>query len=315
MKCLVTGAAGFIGSHLCEELLGRGEEVTGVDCFTRYYPRRLKERNIDEVERVGNFKLIRADLAVAKIEPLLEGVGCVYHLAAQPGVRPSWGELFAAYVRNNILATQKLLEASVKKGVRKFVYASSSSVYGDAEKLPTPENTTPSPISPYGVTKLVGEQLCDAYRKTQGLSATTVRYFTVYGPRQRPDMAFNKFITAISRDKQVNVFGDGQQQRDFTFVDDAVRATVLASGASAGSTYNIGSGKPVKLLDVIELISQILVKRPNIRFAERARGDVRATAADSSRLRLDLGWRPKVALEDGLRRQVEWQLQSGRRRT
>ena len=326
-RCLVTGVAGFIGSHLAERLLAEGYEVIGVDCFTDYYPRPVKERNLSALRNSDRFRFVEADLRTADLEPLLEGVDYVFHLAAQAGVRASWGENFAVYTEHNILATQRLLEAvsrvsrssrssrgSAKsaRSVDKFIYASSSSVYGDTPNLPMREDSLPRPISPYGVTKLAGEHLCQLYHYNFGVPTVSLRYFTVYGPRQRPDMAFHRFIRAILEGKPIVVYGDGEQTRDFTFVADAVEATVLAMRCEAtGVAFNIGGGSRVTINRAIELLEEIVGRRAVVEHREPQHGDVRHTLADTSAAREVLGFAPKVSLEEGLRAQVAWQTSLG----
>jgi len=308
MRCIVTGAAGFIGSHLSEALVNAWHTVLGIDCFTDYYPKRLKLANLATLAQRKGFRLVEADLASANLPPLLRNVEVVFHLAAQPGVRASWGESFSHYVKDNILATQRLLEAVKRKPVRKFVYASSSSVYGDSESLPTSEDTVPRPISPYGLTKLSAENLCQVYFGSYSLPAVILRYFTVYGPRQRPDMAFNILIEKISRGDEITIYGDGEQRRDFTFVADVVTGTILASGASPGGLYNVGGGRSVALNDVIATIESILGRKAKVRHTGRVAGDVRGTSADIRRIKRDLGYAPKTSLLGGLKKQVSFQL-------
>jgi nucleoside-diphosphate-sugar epimerase len=309
LKCLVTGCAGFIGSHLSEALVGEGHSVLGVDCFTDYYAKRLKLSNVSALRGTKEFRLVEVDLSSAKLSPLMRDVECVFHLAAQPGVRASWGSSFSHYVKDNVIATQRLLEA-VKGSpeVKRFVYASSSSVYGDAESLPTPETTTPRPVSPYGATKLAGESLCHVYFRNYSLPAVVLRYFTVYGPRQRPDMAFNIFISRIARGQDVTLYGDGEQRRDFTFVGDTVAATMLAAQAEPGSVYNVGAGSSTALNEVISTIESILGKKARIKHSGSAFGDVRDTSADITRIKADLGYRPRTQLANGLKKQVAAQL-------
>lgn len=307
MKALVTGAAGFIGSHLAERLVDSGASVTGIDCFTDYYPRELKERNLKRLRQTSGFSLVERPLADADLPVLLEGVTHVFHLAAQPGVRKSWGRDFRVYTVNNVEATQVLLEACIGKPIERFVYASSSSVYGDEVVLPMREDARPQPVSPYGVTKLAAEQLCYLYYVNYSLPTVSVRYFTVYGPRQRPDMGFTRFFTALMRDEPVTMFGDGRQTRDFTFVADAVSATIAAATrGKPGGVYNIGGGSRVQLLDVFELIRQVTGRPLRIERLEPQRGDMRDTYADTARARADLAFAPTVTLEQGLRAQYEW---------
>jgi nucleoside-diphosphate-sugar epimerase len=310
MRCLVTGSAGFIGSHLSEALVNEGHSVVGVDCFTDYYPKRIKLANLSRLRKSRGFKFLEADLGSSRLSPLVNEVDAVFHLAAQPGVRASWGRTFSYYVRDNIVATQRLLEALKDRPIERLVYASSSSIYGDAERMPTQEEATPKPVSPYGTTKLAGEHLCHVYLKNYGLPTVTLRYFTVYGPRQRPDMAFHRFISQISSGKEVEVFGDGLQRRDFTFVKDIVAGNLLALSAKPGAVYNVGSGKTVALNEVISTIESIVGKSAKIKRREAARGDVRNTSADISRISRDLGYQPKKGLTEGLREQVEHQLGS-----
>lgn len=307
MKALVTGAAGFIGSHLAERLVDSGASVTGIDCFTDYYPRELKERNLKRLRQTPGFSLVERPLADADLPVLLEGVTHVFHLAAQPGVRKSWGRDFRVYTVNNVEATQVLLEACIGKPIERFVYASSSSVYGDEVVLPMREDARPQPVSPYGVTKLAAEQLCYLYYVNYSLPTVSVRYFTVYGPRQRPDMGFTRFFTALMRDEPVTMFGDGRQTRDFTFMADAVSATIAAATrGKPGGVYNIGGGSRVQLLDVFELIRQVTGRPLRIERLEPQRGDMRDTYADTARARADLAFAPTVTLEQGLRAQYEW---------
>jgi UDP-glucose 4-epimerase len=309
MKALVTGAAGFVGSHLSERLIGSGATVTGVDCFTDYYPRALKDRNLAALRQSPGFTLVEQPLANADLAGLLDGTTHVFHLAAQAGVRKSWGRDFHVYTVNNIEATQILLEACVGKPIERFVYASSSSIYGDEVPLPMREDARPQPVSPYGVTKLAAEQLCYLYHVNHSVPTVSLRYFTVYGPRQRPDMGFSRFLTAILKDESLPMFGDGRQTRDFTFVADAVSATVAAATrGKLGGVYNIGGGSRVELLEVFELIRAVTGRPVKIERLESQRGDMRDTYADTTRARTDLGFAPTVTLEQGLRAQYEWMM-------
>jgi nucleoside-diphosphate-sugar epimerase len=304
---LVTGCAGFVGSRLTERLLAMGHEVLGVDSFSNYYPRERKEANLRVARDYDRFQLVEADLAAADLENLLKDVDTAFHQAAQPGVRVSWGIQFEHYLRDNLLATQRLLEAARVSDLRRVIFASSSSVYGDAERSPTDETVTPKPISPYGVTKAAAEALCDLYRKQFGIDVVTLRYFTVYGPRQRPDMALSRFIDVITDRCPVTVYGDGRQRRDFTFVDDIVEANVLAAGAPvAGETFNIGGGAVFELRRVIEMLAETLDMPVEIYHRSVAAGDVRSTSADTAKARRELGFSPQVELPEGLSRQVEW---------
>ena len=307
MKALVTGTAGFIGSHLAERLVDAGVDVTGIDCFTDYYPRAIKERNLQRLRQSPRFSFVEQPLAEADLPALVTGVTHVFHLAAQAGVRRSWGRDFRVYTVNNIDATQRLLEASVGTPIERFVFASSSSVYGDEVTLPMREDARPQPVSPYGVTKLAAEQLCYLYHANHSVPTVSLRYFTVYGPRQRPDMGFMRFLSAVAQDRAVPMFGDGRQTRDFTFVADAVSATVAAATrGTPGGVYNIGGGSRVQLLDVFDLIRQVTGRPLQIERLEPQRGDMRDTYADTSRARADLGFAPSVTLEQGLRAQYEW---------
>ncbi|HID87159.1 MAG TPA: NAD-dependent epimerase/dehydratase family protein [Anaerolineae bacterium] len=306
-RCLVTGVAGFIGSHLAERLIVEGHEVIGVDCFTDYYPRPVKEQNLAELRRSDRFRFVEADLRTADLAPLLEGVETVFHQAAQAGVRASWGADFAVYTQNNVLATQRLLEAARGSGIKKFIYASSSSVYGDTPDLPMREESLPRPISPYGVTKLAGEHLCQLYHANFGVPTVSLRYFTVYGPRQRPDMAFHKFIRAILSGQPIAIYGDGEQTRDFTFISDAVEANILAMAyPGEGEIFNIGGGSRVSVNRVIELLEEITGREAVVEHQAAQPGDVRHTLADTTAARERLGFVPRVGLEEGLRAQVEW---------
>jgi nucleoside-diphosphate-sugar epimerase len=312
VKALVTGAAGFIGSHLSERLLDQGMTVTGIDAFTDYYARERKEANLASLRQRPGFTLVESTLADANLPGLLEGVTHVFHLAAQAGVRKSWGRDFRVYTVNNVEATQILLEACVGRRVDRLVYASSSSVYGDNVALPMREDALPQPVSPYGVTKLAAEQLCYLYYVNHDVPAVSVRYFTVYGPRQRPDMGFHRFLRAAMRGEPVPLFGDGHQTRDFTFVADAVTATVsAATRGTPGGVYNIGGGSRVELLDVFELIRRVTGKPLQIARSEAQRGDMRDTYADTTRARADLGFAPTVTLEQGLRAQYDWMVDAG----
>ncbi len=309
MKALVTGAAGFIGSHLSERLLAGGATVVGLDAFTDYYPRTRKERNLETLRQAAGFSLVEGPLAGTDLARVLVGVTHVFHLAAQPGVRKSWGRDFGVYTRDNVEATQILLEACIDRPIERFVYASSSSVYGDDVPLPMREDTRPQPVSPYGVTKLAAEQLCYLYHVNHSLPTVSLRYFTVYGPRQRPDMGFSRFFGAVLHDQPVPMFGDGRQTRDFTFVADAVSATVAAATrGKPGGVYNIGGGSRVQLLDVFELIRQVTGRPLRVERLDTQRGDMRDTYAETARARTDLGFAPTVTLEQGLRAQYDWMM-------
>jgi nucleoside-diphosphate-sugar epimerase len=307
MKALVTGAAGFIASHLAGELLDRGFEVTGIDCFADYYPRPIKEANLEALTSRPGFSFIESRIEGAGLDGLLDGVTHVFHLAGQAGVRKSWGRNFQVYTTNNIEATQVLLEACVGKPLHRLVYASSSSVYGDTATIPMREDAVPRPLSPYGVTKLAAEHLCHLYSTNHGVPATSVRYFTVYGPRQRPDMAFNRFLKAALRGDPIAVFGDGGQTRDFTFVSDAVAGTIAAGERGMpGRAYNLGGGSRVSLNEVLDMIGRVTGQSLKIERGPAQKGDVRDTYADTSLARTDLGFQPTVSLADGLAEEYRW---------
>jgi len=297
MRWVVTGAAGFIGSHLGEALVQRGDEVVGVDSFTEYYDPVEKEENARELD------VLRIDLAEDSLD--LDGVDGVFHLAGQPGVR-SFGEAFPLYLRRNVLATQRVFQSAAEAGVR-VVFASSSSVYGEAERYPTPEDAHPQPISPYGITKLASEQLAHAYAVSFGLDAVALRYFTVYGPRQRPDMFFRRVCDVLAAGGRFEIYGTGEQSRSFTEVADVVSATVAAMDrAPAGALYNVGGGDEASLLEAIALLERLSGRTLEVAHVDRARGDVRRTKADVTRIRDALGWEPQVALADGLARMWAW---------
>lgn len=305
-RYLLTGCAGFVGSHLAEALLDRGDEVVGVDAFTDYYARSTKEGNLAGFRERPGVSLIEADLAETPLDALVDGVDGVFHLAAQPGVRGSWGDTFAVYTRDNVVATQRIFEAAVRRGVR-VVFASSSSVYGNAEAYPTPENVRPRPVSPYGVTKLTCEHLAQTYSESLALDVVALRYFTVYGPRQRPDMAFTRIALALAEGTTFPLYGTGEQTRDVTYVADAVEATIASmERAPAGAVYNVGGGNETSLREVIELAQRLSGRPLELRREPAAAGDVRRTAADTSRIRSDVGWEPRTALEEGLRAQLAW---------
>ena len=295
---VVTGAAGFIGSHLAERLIAQGHDVRCVDCFTDYYEPALKREN------AAGLDVLELDLAASDLD--LDGVDCVFQLAGQPGTR-SFGPIFAEYLRRNTLATQRLFETAAVAGV-KVVYASSSSVYGDAETYPTTEATIPRPNSPYGITKLACEHLAAAYGRSFGLDAVGLRYFTVYGPRQRPDMAFARIVGALVSGAPFELFGDGDQSRNFTFVADVVEATIAAAAAEAGSLYNVAGGAESTVRASIELAEEISGRKLDLRSGPTARGDMLRSKADTSAISRDLGWQATTSLEDGLRAQWEWAL-------
>ena len=297
MRYLVTGAAGFIGSQLAEKLLEGGHDVVAVDCFTDYYDPALKEEN------AAGLDVTRLDLAEENLD--LAGVDGVFHLAGQPGVR-SFGDVFEEYVRRNLLASRRVFEAAAAAGTR-VVFASSSSIYGEAERYPTPEETEPRPISPYGITKLGCEQLAHAYAKDFGLDAVVLRYFTFYGPRQRPDMALARIVDALARGSSFELYGDGLQSRSFTYVADGIEATIAAmERAPAGAVYNVGGGEEATMREAIETLERVSGRTLDLVERQAAAGDVRRTSADATRIERDLGWRATTLLTDGLQAQWEW---------
>ncbi len=307
MKALVTGAAGFIGSHLTGALLDRGYQVTGLDCFTDYYPRPIKEANLAANAGREGFTFIEGSVQHADLGALLDDKTHVFHLAAQAGVRKSWGRDFRIYTENNVEATQRLLEACVGRPLHRFVYASSSSLYGDNVSFPMREDALPQPVSPYGVTKLAAEQLCYLYFVNHQVPTTSVRYFTVYGPRQRPDMAFNKFIKAAMTGQPITLYGDGEQTRDFTYVSDAVAATVAAGEKGVpGRAYNVGGGSRVTVNHVLDIIGRLTGKPLDVRREAVQKGDMRDTFADTTLARADFGFAPAVSLEEGLEAEYRW---------
>jgi len=307
MKALITGGAGFVGSHLSEHLLAQGADVTALDCFTDYYPRAIKEANVAGLVGRPNYRLVETAIKDADLTALLDGVTHVFHLAAQAGVRKSWGADFRIYTELNIDATQILLEACVGRPIERVVYASSSSVYGDLVAMPMREDALPQPVSPYGVSKLSAEQLCYLYHSNFGVPTVALRYFTVYGPRQRPDMGFNRFFSAVLAGRPVVQYGDGLQTRDFTFVADAARATATAGTRGVpGRVYNIGGGSRVTLLDVFDLIGKVTGRPLLVDKQPPQKGDMRDTYADTTLARADLGFAPTVTLEQGLTAMFQW---------
>jgi len=307
LRSVVTGCAGFIGSHLSEALIARGHQVVGIDCFTDYYPRTFKQDNLRGLLQSPGFTLIEANLLEYDLRQLLDGADYLFHQAAQAGVRASWGQSFRVYTDNNVLATQRLLEAAKGVPLKRLVYASSSSIYGDVETLPVTEDTRPQPVSPYGVTKLAAEHLCHLYWVNHGVPTVSLRYFTVYGPRQRPDMGFHKFIRSILSGDEITIYGDGNQTRDFTFISDAVAANLACMESEvSGRVFNVGGGSRVSVnhvLDVLQSVSGLEARRVHI---ENQKGDVRDTHADTSRAKDALGFRPTTSIEEGLRREFEW---------
>jgi len=307
VKALVTGAAGFIGSHLTAALLDEGAEVVGLDAFTDYYPRAIKEANLDVNRHRTGFRFVEGAIQDVDLSSLLQGITDVFHLAAQAGVRRSWGRDFRVYTDNNVDASQQLLEACVGRPLSRFVYASSSSVYGDAAAIPMREDALPQPVSPYGVTKLAAEQLCYLYFVNHAVPAVSVRYFTVYGPRQRPDMAFHRFLRAAINGEPIVLYGDGEQTRDFTFVADAVAATVAAAEVGVpGRAYNIGGGSRVTVNQVLEIVQRLVARQVIVRREPAQKGDMRDTYADTAMARQDLGFIPRVRLEQGLESEYRW---------
>lgn len=309
MNVLVTGCAGFIGSHLTEALLTEGNSVLGVDCFNANYQRAPKLSNLSaQAKDWDTFEFVPIDLSRGELEELVAACDLIVHLAAEPGVRSSWGTRFERYVQNNLVATQLLLEAAKRWPQKRFVYASSSSVYGDAESFPTPETAVPRPISPYGATKLGAEHLCQLYAKNYGTDVVILRYFTVYGPRQRPDMAFHLFCRAALGGESIVVYGDGHQTRDFTYVNDVVTATLAAARADLppAAVYNIGGGSQTSVREVIDQLSELTGKVLEPTYVEMGRGDVRHTSADTARAHAALGFAPATSLRDGLAAELAW---------
>ncbi|MBE3557892.1 MAG: GDP-mannose 4,6-dehydratase [Ktedonobacteraceae bacterium] len=309
MRCLVTGAAGFIGSHLAEHLLSAGHEVYGLDSFTDYYSRRQKEQNLAGPRSWERFTFVEGDILQLHLPALLEGIDWIFHQAAQAGVRTSWGHHFEQYVTNNVLATQRLLDAALEVDtIKRFVYASSSSVYGDATTLPLTEFMPLQPNSPYGVTKLAAENLCMLYHRNFGVPVVALRYFTVYGPRQRPDMAFHRFCKAIIERQPITIYGDGQQTRDFTYISDVIEANLRAatSPAAVGEIMNIAGGARVSLHHALQCLQEISDAPVQVMFATTQHGDVGHTFADTSRANRLIGYRPQVSLREGLNREFEY---------
>jgi len=307
MKALITGAAGFIGSTLAGRLVVEGVDTVGIDSLTDYYNPAIKRANIGGLR--DDIRFLADDLNRTDLDGLIEGIDVVFHLAGQPGVRKSWGRDFDTYMAENILATQRLLEAA-KSAVSppRIVFASSSSVYGDAEAFPTSEAAAPRPRSPYGVTKLAAENLCRLYAANYGLETVSLRFFTVYGPRQRPDMAFTRFLRAAEHDKPVTIYGSGQQVRDFTFVTDIVDALFRSASAdiAPGTVLNVSGGGSHSINDVLDVMERVLGRPINAVRTDTALGDVSRTTADITAARKLLGWKPRVELEDGLRSQLDW---------
>jgi nucleoside-diphosphate-sugar epimerase len=304
---IVTGAAGFIGSHLCERLVEEGWDVIGVDSFTDYYSPERKRVHLASLLGRERFTLVEEDLLRCDVGELVEGARCVFHLAAQAGVRASWGKEFGRYLDSNVLATQRVLEAIKESPSVVLVHSSSSSVYGETRELPMREEHETVPLSPYGATKLAAEHLCELYRRNFGVRYRALRYFTVYGPRQRPDMAFSRFITAALSHRPIELYGDGTQTRDFTYVSDAVEANLRALAYEGSDTvFNIGGGSRVSILDVTALLEAELGGRVDVRFRDRAKGDVKDTWADTTRAKRELEFEPRMSLAEGIRREIAW---------
>ncbi len=308
-RILVTGAAGFIGSHVTDRLLKLGYEVIGVDSFTSYYARDRKLRNLVWAAEQRTFQLVEGDLLELNLEKLLQRVSSVIHLAAEPGVRASWGDSFSRYLERNVEATQRLLEALPERGLERFVFASSSSVYGSVEEGPVREDSPRRPASPYGLSKLAAEELVGLYAREREVPATVLRYFTVYGPRQRPEMALSRFISLAVRGEVLQVFGDGNQVREMTYVSDVVDATLAALKAPPGSTYNVGGAARATVNELIDLVQRTLGNWVEVTYGPAAEGDVRSTWADLERVGRELSYQPRVSLEEGIKAQVQWTLE------
>jgi len=307
MISLVTGVAGFVGSHLAERLLREGHSVRGVDKFLDNYPRRFKDRNLAQFSSHPKFSFVDKDLVHLDLVELLRDVDYVFHQAGQPGVRSSWGREFVEYTHNNILATQKLLEASKKSGIKRFVYASSSSVYGDTQDLPMRETGMTRPVSPYGVSKLSAEQLCYLYWKEFRVPTVSLRYFTVYGPRQRPDMFFHILMRAHLHGEEIPIYDDGKQSRDFTFCSDIVEGNLAAAAyPGAGEVFNLGGGSRTTVEEAVGMVEKISGRKPKLKMLARQQGDVRHTAAETTQAEAKLGFKPRVKLYDGLVQEWEW---------
>lgn len=307
MRALLTGAAGFIGSHLAQHLATTGWDVLSVDCLSDYYDVAQKRANVDAIRDVKGVRFLAADLRSVELTALLEGIDVVFHQAGQPGVRASWSD-FDSYVTQNVIVTQRLLEAARLTPLTRFVFASSSSVYGDALSYPTREDTVPKPQSPYGVTKLAAEHLCGVYARNWGVPTIALRYFTVFGPRQRPDMAMHRLIEAAFSGESFPLYGTGAQVRDFTYVGDVVAANIAAatSDVEAGTVVNIAGGGASTLADVVEIVERLTDRRVKIDREPQQAGDVQRTGGDVEAAAATLRWKPQVPLEEGLARQVRW---------
>ncbi|MSV90232.1 MAG: NAD-dependent epimerase/dehydratase family protein [Actinobacteria bacterium] len=305
---VVTGVAGFIGSTLATNLIDRGWVVRGIDCFTPYYDERIKHANLALLRERPGFSFADVNLCHDDIKDTFNGADVVFHLAGQPGVRLSWDEGFPTYLDLNVLATQRVLEALRRQTNTRLVYASSSSVYGNTDTVPTPESQLPRPFSPYGVTKLAGEHLCLAYAENHGVSARVLRYFTVYGPRQRPDMALHRMIVSALNGDAFSLFGDGSQVRDFTYVDDVVEATIAAglSADASGHVINVAGGGSTTMTELVEIVGDAVGRPLRIETQPAQSGDVRATGGDTRLAHSVLGWRPMIDVREGVRRQTAW---------
>jgi UDP-glucuronate 4-epimerase len=308
MRILVTGVAGFIGSQLAERLVAEGNEVTGIDSMSDYYDPGRKAGNLSQLKASDSFEFVQASINDVDAEELLDGIEVVFHLAGQPGVRASWGGEFSIYLEDNIHATQRLLEAAKGTQLTRFVHASSSSVYGDAEHFPTGEDELPRPVSPYGVTKLAAEHLGRLYWKAFEVPTVALRYFTIFGPRQRPDMAFSRFIDAALNDGTVEIYGDGEQVRDFTYIDDCIAATIAAaSSGEPGGVYNIAGGTQATVLDVLGILGDLVGGEIKREHHPAMAGDARRTGADTARAKRDLGYAPQTSLQTGIEKQLDAQ--------
>ncbi len=306
MRCVVTGCAGFIGSHLAQRLLDAGNSVIGIDSFSDYYAKQIKEHNIRKLKDNKNFILIEGDILSLDLESSMYDAEYIFHQAAQAGVRHSWGTDFDIYVHDNIMVTQKILEFVKEKKIKKMVYASSSSVYGDTT-LPMTEDNVLRPVSPYGVTKLAAENLCYLYWKNYQVPVVSLRYFTVYGPRQRPDMAFHKFIQAVLKSEEIIIYGDGKQTRDFTYISDIIDANIKAMESDIiGEVFNIGGGAQIALNETLKILEQITAKSPKVKYIEEQKGDVKDTKADISKAKKMLGYEPQIQLSQGLQEEVNY---------
>jgi len=306
-KIVVTGVAGFIGSHLAERLLADGHEVVGVDSITDYYDVRIKRANLEPLQSQAGFRFVEDSINRVDLGRLVEGAGYVFHQAAQPGVRESWGQKFEEYIDSNVRATQALCEAVKNRPIKRFVYASSSSVYGETTQLPMGESHPTRPVSPYGVTKLDAENMCLLYGRNYGLPVVCLRYFTVYGPRQRPDMAFHRFIRAGLSGAPLEIYGNGSQTRDFTYVEDIVGANVAAMEyAGDERVFNVGGGSRVSLSRILDVIGGLMRSELDVRYHDRQRGDVTHTFADIALARRELGYVPATELDEGIAREIEW---------